>query len=119
MPVNALGAYAFPSRDHVKNFHGNILVNFCWDRHVFFAAPFAIALPPTMTLRDAVTTVVANAIKVHPDAGKIDWDAVRWQKDDKPWQPDLDKSLAANGVGHKDYIVFNTPGLTGLKDAGL
>jgi phenol hydroxylase P4 protein len=72
-----------------------------------------------MTLRDAVTTVVANAIKVHPDAEKIDWDMVCWQKDDKPWQPDLDKSLATNGVGHKDYIVFNTPGLTGLGGAGL
>lgn len=119
MAVTALDTYDFPSRDRVENFHGNILVNFCWDRHVLFAAPFCFALSSGMTLREVMTTLVAKAIRAHPDAEKIDWDAVRWQKDDRSWQPNLDKTLAENHVGHKDYIVFNTPGLTGLGGAGL
>ena len=119
MSANALGPYEFAPRDAVKNFHGNILVNFCWDRHVLVAAPFAVALPPGMTLRQAITTFIAPSIAFHPDAAKIDWNTVTWEKDHLPWQPDIDKSLAENKVGHKDYLVFITPGLNGLNSIGL
>jgi len=119
MSVNALGPYEFAPRDAVKNFHGNILVNFCWDRHVLIAAPFAVALPPGMTLRQAITNAIVPSISFHPDAAKIDWNTVTWEKDHKAWQPDLDKSLAENKVGHKDYLVFITPNLQGLNGAGL
>jgi len=119
MSVNALGPYEFAPRDQVKNFHGNILVNFCWDRHVLVSAPFAVALPPAMTLREAIMTRIAPSIAFHPDAAKIDWNIVQWEKDHQPWQPDLDKSLAENKVGHKDYLLFITPELKGLNNAGL
>ena len=33
----------------------------------------------------------------------------------QPWQPDPAKSLADNGLQHKDAIRFRTPGLTGIK----
>ncbi len=50
----------------------------------------------------------------HPDFAKIDWSQVQWFKSGKPFQPDSAKTLAENGIGHKDLIRFRTPGLTGI-----
>ena len=33
---------------------------------------------------------------------------------DFAWQPDPARSLAENGLGHKDVIRFRTPGMTGI-----
>ena len=46
---------------------------------------------------------------------QIDWDRAEWFKSGQPWTPDHDKSLAENGLGHKDVIRFRTPGLTGFQ----
>jgi phenol/toluene 2-monooxygenase (NADH) P4/A4 len=51
----------------------------------------------------------------HPEFAQIDWDRAEWFKSGQPWQPDHDKSLAENGLGHKDVIRFRTPGLTGFQ----
>jgi len=40
---------------------------------------------------------------------------VQWFKSGQPWQPDFGKTLAENGLGHKDAIRFRTPGLTGIR----
>ena len=50
----------------------------------------------------------------HPDFAKIDWGRAEWFKSGQPWKPDHAKSLAENGLGHKDVLRFRTPGLTGL-----
>ena len=50
----------------------------------------------------------------HPDFARIDWSAVEWTKSGKPWKPDPAKSLAENGLQHKDVIRFRAPGLSGL-----
>ena len=50
----------------------------------------------------------------HPDFAKVDWAKAEWFKSGQPWQPDMAKSLADNGLRHKDVIRFRTPGLTGL-----
>ena len=51
----------------------------------------------------------------HPDFAKIDWKTVQWFKSGRPWQPDPAKSLAENGLEHKDAIRFRAPGLTGIQ----
>ena len=48
-------------------------------------------------------------------AQEIDWSKVEWLKSGQPWQPDVEKSLAENGLKHKDVIRLRTPGLTGIK----
>jgi phenol hydroxylase P4 protein len=51
----------------------------------------------------------------HPDFAKIDWTQAVWFKSGKRWQPDASKTLAENGLAHKDVIRFRTPGLNGLQ----
>ena len=50
----------------------------------------------------------------HPDFARIDWDQAEWFMSGKPFTPDMDKTLAEHGLGHKSVIRFRTPGLTGL-----
>ena len=44
----------------------------------------------------------------------ISHEQAEWFKSGQPWKPENDKSMADNGLGHKDVIRFRTPGLTGL-----
>jgi phenol hydroxylase P4 protein len=80
-----------------------------------FCAPFCFPFPPVMPFRDLVEKVLPGAYGYHPDWAKIDWSQVHWFKSGKPWQPSLDKSLADNGLRHKDVLRFRTPGLTGIQ----
>jgi len=59
--------------------------------------------------------VLPGVYGYHPDFAQIDWAKAEWFKSGKPWQPDVEKSLAENGLKHKDVIRFRTPGLTGIK----
>ena len=61
------------------------------------------------------TAVLPGIYGYHPDFAKIDWKAVQWFKSGKAWTPDPAKSLADNGLVHKDAIRFRTPGLEGIK----
>ena len=51
----------------------------------------------------------------HPDFAHIDWSQAQWFKSGQPWQPDPQRTLEQNGLGHKDVIRFRTPGLTGIE----
>jgi phenol hydroxylase P4 protein len=68
-----------------------------------------------MRFGDIVSHVLPAAFGYHPDFAKIDWPAAQWFKSGQPFSPDFDRSLAENGLGHKDVIRFRTPGLTGIK----
>lgn len=114
MAVAAIKDYAFEPRDRVENFHGAQLVFIGWEDHLMFAAPHAFPFPPTMPLRAVVEQVLPGVYGYHPDFEKIDWSRVEWLKSSEPFVPDLDKSLADNGIGHKALIRFRTPGLTGI-----
>ena len=55
----------------------------------------------------------------HPEFKQIDWSQVQWLRSNgtaagEPFTPDFTKSLAENGLGHKDVIRFRTPGMTGI-----
>ncbi|MEZ5628572.1 MAG: phenol hydroxylase subunit P4 [Rhodocyclaceae bacterium] len=117
MAVTALKDYQFEPADRVENFHGNQLLYVGWEDHLLFCAPFAFPFPPAMRFGDVVGQVLPAAFGYHPDFAKIDWAAAQWFKSGQPWTPDFNKSLADNGLGHKDVIRFRTPGLTGIKGA--
>ncbi|NTV12255.1 MAG: phenol hydroxylase [Zoogloea sp.] len=115
MAVAALKEYAFEPADKLENFHGAQLLYIGWEQHLMFCAPFCLPFPPTMRFGDIVEKVLPGVFGYHPDFAKIDWSQAEWKKSGQPWQPDFDKSLAENGLAHKDVIRFRTPGLTGIK----
>jgi phenol hydroxylase P4 protein len=80
-----------------------------------FCAPFCLPLPPSMPFEALIKEVLPGIYGYHPDFAKIDWTHVQWFKSGQPWVPDVKKTLAENGLKHKDAIRFRTPGLTGIK----
>ncbi|THF61858.1 phenol hydroxylase [Pseudothauera nasutitermitis] len=114
MAVAAITQYEFAPLDSVEKFHGNQLLYIGWEDHLLFCAPFALPFPPAMRFGDIVTGVLPGCFGYHPDFARIDWAKAEWFKSGKPWQPDFGKSLAENGLGHKDVIRFRTPGLNGI-----
>lgn len=102
-------------KDRVELFHGNQVVYIGWDQHTMVCAPVALPLPPAMPFADLVEKVLpTTAFAAHPDWPKVDWAQVKWRRSSEDFTPDLKKSLADNGIGHKTFIRFSTPGLTGI-----
>jgi len=118
MPVKAIKDYPLRVADSVDKFHGNIMLFVGWDQHLMFCAPFAWALPPAMRFGDLIEGIFPASFGAHPDFALIDWSKVEWLKSGKPWATDVNKSLAENGLGHKDCLRFRTPGLCGIKGSG-
>lgn len=115
MSVAALKPYVGTPRDTQDKFHGGQLLYVGWDQHLMFCAPFAYCLPPATRFGDFVEQQFAASIAAHPDAAQIDWSKVQWLKSSQPWTPDFDKSLADNGLKHKDVLRIKTPGLNGIQ----
>lgn len=118
MPVHATDRYQFAPRDALANFKGKQLLYVFWDKHLLFSRPMALALHPDTPFSEVVDTHIAEAYNFHPDFASIDWGKVQWIKSAQPWYPDRSKSLADNGLRHKDLIRLVTPGLDGLNGSG-
>ena len=114
MSVVALERYEIPARDVRENFPAPLLY-IGWDDHLMFCAPFCLPLPPDTPFGALATAVLPGIYGEHPDFAKIDWNSVQWLKSGRPFTPDPAKSLADNGLVHKDAIRFRTPGLTGIQ----
>ncbi|MDE2371207.1 MAG: phenol hydroxylase subunit P4 [Burkholderiales bacterium] len=113
--VAAVKPYAFPPADSLDKFHGNQLVYIGWDQHLMFCAPFCFPLPPGMPFGAFVEQVLPTCFGYHPEFKQIDWSRAQWLKSGQPFVPDFTKSLADNGIGHKDALRLRTPGLNGIK----
>lgn len=114
MSVAAIGSYDFPTRDERANFPAPLLY-VGWEDHLMIACPVCLPLPPDMPFGALATAVLPGIYGTHPDFAAIDWNEVQWLKSGQPWQPDPTRSLADNGLQHKDVIRFRTPGLNGLR----
>lgn len=112
------GAYPEGNKDAVENFHGNQLVYFAWDDHLGLGTAFAFPFPPEMPFAAITGEVLPNVCGAHPDFENIDWVTATWILDGENFIPDLGKSLAENGIGHKSLIRLKTPGLKGYKGSG-
>lgn len=110
MAVAAYSEYVAEPRDVVANFHGKQLVYVSWDRHLLFAAPFLLCLPPDTLFGDMVKGPLTELLKADPDAAAIDWAAVEWRRGAQAWTPDFNATLAENGIAHKTQLRFRTPG---------
>lgn len=116
--LKTLAPYDFPSSDAVENYAGRQLLYINWERHRMFSRPFVLALPPETPFGEIIDTHMTDCFSYHPDWVKIDWSAVQWLNGSRPVVLDRNKSLADNGIGHKDLIRFITPGLDGIAGSG-
>jgi phenol/toluene 2-monooxygenase (NADH) P4/A4 len=114
MSITAIKPYAFEPADRESQFHGNRLLYIGWEDHLMFCAPLCVPVPPDMTFGALVSEVLPGLYGAHPDFAAIDWHTTQWFKSGEPWQPDSERSLADNGLVHKDLIRLRTPGLTGI-----
>ena len=114
MSVVALERYSFPAKDARENLPAPLLY-IGWEDHLMICAPVCLPLPPDMPFGALATAVLPGVYGYHPDFAKIDWSTVQWLRSGEPWTPDPAKSLAENGLQHKDAIRFRTPGLTGIQ----
>lgn len=119
MAVTSIRPYLTTAKDTVDKYHGAQLLFVGWDKHLMFYSPLTLAVPPSMRFGDLVAGNLAGAFGPHPDWAKIDWSKAEWTKGGKPWVPDFDKTMAENGLVHKDVIRFRTPGLEGLFGANF
>jgi phenol/toluene 2-monooxygenase (NADH) P4/A4 len=113
MSVVAIERYEFPAKDARATFPAPVLF-IGWDEHLLFVCPVALPLPADMPFGALATNVLPGIYGYHPDFARIDWAQVQWLKSGQPFTPDPAKSLAENGLGHKDVIRFRTPGLNGI-----
>ncbi|MGE0482545.1 MAG: phenol hydroxylase subunit P4 [Gammaproteobacteria bacterium] len=119
MAVAHLGPdYDFPSANREECYGGDINFYIQWERHLLIACPSAYRAPRNMIFGDFLENLFRPDYAVHPDTAKLDFSQCEWRYDKQPWQPDLSKSLADNGIGHMGFIQFRSPGLDGLHGVG-
>lgn len=111
MSVIARGEYRFEPADLQKNFHGNQLVYLKWFKHLSIL-PLAFPFPPDMPFGAIVAEILPQFYGMHPDWAKVDVSALKWTLDGTPFEPDPAKGLAEQGILHKSFLSFETPGLT-------
>ena len=120
MAVRALYEnYTGPNRDAVENFHGNQVVYIAWDKHLMFPCASAFPLPPQMPFSAIIQEIIPSVFSAHPDFAEINWAKVEWLLDGESFTPDLEKSLAENGVTHKSLLRLITPSLNGINNSGF
>lgn len=117
MAVNALGNYEFAPKDTVDKFPAPLLY-IGWDAHMMLCAPHCVPMPPDTRFGDLVDKVLPDMYSAHPDFARIQWDQVQWFDSGKPFAPDMDRTVAENGLGHKSVLRFRTPGLNGIAGTG-
>ena len=115
MATVAIGTYVFEPKDKVENFHGNQLLYIGWEDHLMYCAPLAFPFPGAMPFKAILDQVLPGSYGAHPDFASIEWSKAEWFKSGQPWSPDYNKSIAENGLRHKDVIRFRTPGLRGIQ----
>ncbi|GIX53933.1 phenol hydroxylase subunit P4 (plasmid) [Sphaerotilus sulfidivorans] len=106
-------------KDSADHYRGQQLLYIGWDRHLMFAAPLCIPVPPEMPFGALQEAVLPGLYGQHPDFARIDWGQVEWLRGGQPFVPDPAASLAANGIGHKTSLRLRTPQLPGLAGAAF
>jgi phenol hydroxylase P4 protein len=119
MSTKHLGAaYEYLSANRIEQYGGDINFYVRWEKHLMFACPAAYRAPTAMLLKDFLALLLKPDYAAHPDCARLDFAQCVWKLDKTPWQPDFDRSIADNGIGHMSYIEFHAPGLDGLNGIG-
>jgi len=114
MAVTSTKPYIGVARDTVANFNGKQIVYVYWEQHLLFSTPYLTVVEPGMRFADFLANVVKPLMQPDPDAAKVDLTQVEWTSGKKAFKPDLNATLAENGIGHKTQLCFRTPGANTL-----
>jgi len=114
MAVVSRKEYIGVPRDAVEHYKGKQLLFISWDHHLLICAPIMLRADPQTRLGDLLEQQLKPLLQADPDAAALDWSKVEWLKGNQPWTPQYDRSLADNGIGHKEQLRMRTPGLNSL-----
>lgn len=114
MSVKSISEYIAVSQDVKEKFNGNQLNYVCWDHHLLFASAFLLFVSPDVLFKDMVNDTLVPLLQPDPEAKNINWSTAKWLKANESWTPDFDKTLAENGIVHKDQLRFQTDELPAL-----
>jgi len=114
MAVKSLAPYTVPQQDTVDKFPAPLLY-IGWEDHKLFCSPVCMPMPPGTKFSELVHGTLPGVYSAHPDFARIHWDQTEWFLSGRPFTPDMEKTVAQNGIGHKSVLRFRTPGLTGLQ----
>jgi len=120
MSVTAIAdGYHGTMKDTADHYRGQQLLNIGWDQHLMYATPMCIPVPPEMPFGALVQQVLPGLYGQHPQFAAIDWSRAEWLRSGERFTPDMDRSLADNGLGHKAMLRFRTPDQPGLANAAI
>lgn len=110
MPVIALEpGYGGIVRDRLEDFNGVQLLFIEWAAHPLIACPITLPVPPGTRFGELLSGALAQSVfGQQPDWPTVDWRRATWRMNDAPFVPDLDKTLAEQGVAHKAFLTLTT-----------
>jgi phenol hydroxylase P4 protein len=114
MAVISRKPYVGEPRDTVAKFNGKQIVYTYWEQHLLFATPYLTVVEPSMRFADYWENVIKPLMQPDPDSAKVDLAQVKWTMGKKEFVPDVNATLAENGIVHKAQLCFRTPGLNSL-----
>lgn len=101
-------------RDRLENYRGDQLLFVGWQDHNMFCSPVCIKVCADWPFCTLIEQSLPAIYGTHPDWANIRWQQVEWHRSGMPFMPDINKTLAENGLDHKAVIVMTTPGLDGI-----
>ena len=105
MAIKSIGEYSFPSKSRQELYGDDQLVHVWWRDNPWFCAAVTHRAPKAMSFGDFWAQMVAPWAAGDPDfAESKGWADFAWTLSGAPFTPDPDKSLAEQGVGHKDVL---------------
>ena len=104
MSVQAIGAYAFPSRSRQELYGDDQLVHVWWRNNRFLCAAATFRAPKAMTWADFRAALMDPWAASDPDFDPAS--PAEWTVDGAPLVPRDDQTLEQLGVGHKSLLSF-------------
>jgi len=119
MPTVSIGPYDFAPRDRVENFHGNQLVHLLWEKHLMFASPITVPLPPPMPFAAVIASCCRLCTGNIPTSPRST--GARWNGNSTAQRSLLigARRSPRRGSGTSRCCAFRTPGLNGLAGAAF
>jgi len=107
MAVVAMYDYDWPSRSAAELYGDDQLVHVWWKGNPYFVAAHTFRFPKAMPFGALVNDVLKGFYTADPDFDPAALDSVQWYIDHQPVTPNMEASLADNGVVHKGLIEFS------------
>ncbi|POP54490.1 phenol hydroxylase subunit P4 [Zhongshania marina] len=113
MTVKAINPnYSGRYRDGVENFHGNQLLNICWEKHTMMGWPMCVPISPNTTFKELLDVVIPRIYSMHPQFDSVDLYKAHWSTSKGAFIPDMSKTISDHGFKHKEQIRFRTQPLS-------